>query len=205
MTPEEKKVKRRAYQKAYNEVHKEQRRAYQEAHKEERATYGKAYYESHKKRLNAYSKAYRAAHKEELKVKKAAYYKIHQETAKVRCKVYHETHKAERRIRALQYAFGLSLGDYSILGCRANWRCEICGKEEPPIIGLRWRSEKLHIDHCHATGKVRGLLCPNCNKMLGYAFDNLDILRNAIAYLQKPTIEFNWPDNPDVDWDALCK
>jgi len=196
MTPDEKRAKRKAYQKAYNDAHKEERRAYREAHKEERSVSNKAYYLAHKEKLSEYSKAYHEAHREELKAKKKAYLEIHREAHKARCKFYNETHKAEKRVRALQYTFGLSLSEYSLLGCRANWRCEICGE---------CGKEKLHVDHCHATGKVRGLLCPSCNKMLGYAFDNLDTLHRAIAYLQKPPVEFNWPDSPDVNWDALCK
>lgn len=43
----------------------------------------------------------------------------------------------------------------------------------------------LHVDHCHDSGKVRGLLCYNCNCLLGQARDRIDILKNAIAYLEK--------------------
>lgn len=40
------------------------------------------------------------------------------------------------------------------------------------------------IDHCHATGNVRGLLCMACNSMLGYAKDNIQTLSSAIQYLK---------------------
>ena len=45
--------------------------------------------------------------------------------------------------------------------------------------------EEPNIDHCHTTGKVRGLLCGSCNKMLGHAKDNTDILACAIQYLEE--------------------
>lgn len=51
-------------------------------------------------------------------------------------------------------------------------KCAICGEET-----------KLHVDHCHKTNKVRGLLCPPCNKGLGHFKDNSQLLTNARNYL----------------------
>jgi hypothetical protein len=56
-------------------------------------------------------------------------------------------------------------------------RCAICGKHGDECTG------GLVLDHCHATGKLRGMLCPSCNTMLGFAGDNLATLRAAIRYL----------------------
>ena len=55
--------------------------------------------------------------------------------------------------------------------------CEICGRE------LRASSEKT-IDHCHASGAVRGTLCAPCNKMLGNAFDSPETLESGARYLR---------------------
>ena len=43
----------------------------------------------------------------------------------------------------------------------------------------------LHVDHNHATKKVRGLLCVNCNIIIGNSFEDKNILANAIEYLNK--------------------
>ncbi|NCA22781.1 MAG: hypothetical protein EBS86_16815, partial [Crocinitomicaceae bacterium] len=49
-----------------------------------------------------------------------------------------------------------------------------------------------HIDHDHKTGKVRGLLCRECNLLLGFSRDNIHLLEKAISYLQKPPfMDFN--------------
>ena len=54
--------------------------------------------------------------------------------------------------------------------------CQICGN-------IDYR-RMLNIDHCHKTGKVRGLLCDSCNKALGLFKDNVESLNKAIEYLK---------------------
>ena len=44
---------------------------------------------------------------------------------------------------------------------------------------------RLSVDHCHKTGKIRALLCGQCNTMLGMAQEKKDILQMAIKYLEK--------------------
>jgi len=56
-------------------------------------------------------------------------------------------------------------------------RCKICKREA----GKR----RLHIDHCHTTGKIRGLLCSPCNTSLGGFRDDPELLRAAIQYLEE--------------------
>lgn len=43
--------------------------------------------------------------------------------------------------------------------------------------------KKLSVDHCHKTGKVRGLLCSNCNTAIGLLKEDINVLKNAINYL----------------------
>jgi hypothetical protein len=73
--------------------------------------------------------------------------------------------------------YGLTEADWDTLLIAQAGRCGICRGETPGGKG-RW-----HIDHCHATGKVRGLLCHHCNVGLGNFKDDPDLLRTAIAYL----------------------
>ena len=55
--------------------------------------------------------------------------------------------------------------------------CAICGEPEPPY-------ERLHIDHDHRTGVIRGLLCNNCNRGIGHLKESIPSLRAAIRYLK---------------------
>lgn len=79
--------------------------------------------------------------------------------------------------------FGISLDDYTELHKKQNGCCAICGQTE----------NVLHVDHCHKTEIVRGLLCLGCNSGLGMFKENTVALQRAIAYLQEkrpaPTIE----------------
>ena len=55
--------------------------------------------------------------------------------------------------------------------------CEACGKKQT-------RPGEMHIDHCHTTGQVRGVLCFNCNVALGNVGDSIDRLYALVAYLK---------------------
>lgn len=57
--------------------------------------------------------------------------------------------------------------------------CAVC---YGPAVG---KSDKLSVDHDHATGRVRGLLCHHCNAALGHLMDDPNLLRKAAIYLEK--------------------
>ena len=56
--------------------------------------------------------------------------------------------------------------------------CKICG------ITAEENGKDFAVDHCHTTGKVRGLLCNNCNSGVGYFLDSIDTMNKAIEYLK---------------------
>lgn len=82
-----------------------------------------------------------------------------------------------RKHRARAKRFGLTLERYEELISNAG-PCPICGAAEPGGHG-EW-----HIDHNHETGKIRGILCANCNLALGHFKDNRANLERANAYLE---------------------
>ena len=87
------------------------------------------------------------------------------------------TRESERRRRLRKY--GITEEEFSSMWEKQNYRCAIC-KIETPSSGRNW-----HIDHSHATGKVRAILCHHCNILLGNAKDSILILESAIQYLKE--------------------
>lgn len=76
--------------------------------------------------------------------------------------------------------FGLTIEQYDNMLQSQNSVCKICGKPELAKVGNR-----LAVDHCHKTGKVRGLLCSLCNKGIGHFYDSVELLQKTIDYLNE--------------------
>lgn len=78
-----------------------------------------------------------------------------------------------------------------VLQMEADQNSECAGCHRHITFTLRTRNlevykkidNQVYIDHCHTTGKVRGLLCRNCNLALGHVKDNTGVLKNLIGYL----------------------
>lgn len=87
------------------------------------------------------------------------------------------------RLRYLKARYGLTIEQYVTLEQIQEGLCAIC--KSPPTGKVRSGkpATRLHVDHDHITGKVRGLLCFDCNVMLGKAKDSIDILTKAAQYL----------------------
>jgi hypothetical protein len=81
------------------------------------------------------------------------------------------------RKNQLKWKYGLTLDQYDELFTQQGDKCVICG-------GVNKNGKRLFVDHDHKTGKIRGLLCSQCNTMFGMAGDNPQILANAIEYLK---------------------
>lgn len=92
--------------------------------------------------------------------------------------------KEHKRNWQLETIFGITLVEYNQLLEKQNNVCAICGQPEIIIHKQANRVKDLAVDHDHVTGHVRGLLCQGCNIMLGLCDDNIEVLHNAILYLQ---------------------
>lgn len=86
---------------------------------------------------------------------------------------------SQERERHLVKKYGMTQFDYDKMFQSQNGKCAIC---------LQKANRPLDVDHCHKTGVVRGLLCTNCNRMLGHAHDSTQKLLAAVKYLEKSTI-----------------
>lgn len=84
----------------------------------------------------------------------------------------------------LKKMFGITLQDYQCMAESQNHRCAICGELETGT-DKQGVPRRMPVDHCHATGKIRELLCSACNKALGGFRDRPDLLRKAAEYVEK--------------------
>jgi hypothetical protein len=79
--------------------------------------------------------------------------------------------------------YGLTVDDYWELFHDQDGQCAICDRPETSIDTRTGEVFRLSVDHCHDTGKVRGLLCHRCNRAIGLLDDDPAVLRKAINYL----------------------
>ena len=89
--------------------------------------------------------------------------------------------KDAKRDARLRSDFGISAEEYDAILARQRGGCAICGDTTGDGNGRR-----LHVDHCHASGVVRGLLCAACNFGLGKFKDDPRLLRRAAQYVDRP-------------------
>jgi hypothetical protein len=108
------------------------------------------------------------------------YYEKHKEAELERNKAYYPAYYAKVRERRLAYQrnrkYGMSQGEFEAKKSNQDNRCAICRKEfeGTPCV-----------DHNHVLKNNRDLLCPSCNVLIGMCYESVEILSNAIQYLEK--------------------
>lgn len=96
------------------------------------------------------------------------------------CEECAEKARVRSRTWTLLNTYGLSLAEYEEMLTSQNGRCAVC-KDPLDIKGAKGKGP--HVDHDHATGKVRGILCATCNMGIGTMGDSAERLRAAADYL----------------------
>lgn len=96
-------------------------------------------------------------------------------------KRYAENPEYRKQVKSNKYLreFGITLEDYNLMYEEQNGNCAICKEHSSTHDRL------LAIDHCHTTGKIRKLLCKNCNLALGLIKENKETLNTMISYLEE--------------------
>ncbi len=132
-------------------------------------------------KIKAYGRKYAAAHPERMRQRSREHYARNPAKRQAATKRWREKNAVSCRYGKLSVrlrkAFGIDVEDWARMFNAQDQKCAIC-------------LEKLdggfftHVDHCHATGKVRGILCTFCNSMLGYARDSRSHLLAGIHYLE---------------------
>lgn len=82
-------------------------------------------------------------------------------------------------------AYGLTPEAYDQLLREQDGACAICGQAETFVDPRTAETRRLAVDHCHTTGRVRGLLCGRCNRSIGLLGDSAETLEKAAAYLRR--------------------
>ncbi len=130
--------------------------------------------------VRAKRKAWAAVQSEESKQKdaarKQAWAEANREKVRTANKLY--TARAGGYWKHIKHKFGVTRDAWEELFAAQGERCAVCGANDVDTKRF-WQ-----IDHCHATGAVRGILCAHCNAMLGRARDNPDILIAGANYLK---------------------
>jgi hypothetical protein len=115
---------------------------------------------SERQRLHnrAYDKNYRATHAKEIQARR---------------REFEQEHPLTSRTPMLKSLYGIDIWMYLSVLKRQDAACAICH-----------RHVKLVVDHCHRTGRFRGLLCCRCNQGIGMLADDQEVLATASAYLR---------------------
>lgn len=92
---------------------------------------------------------------------------------------WHRANKHRRQNEQLGRKYGLRPGDYEVMLSAQGGGCAICKRTE------NFDGRRFAVDHCHRTGRVRGLLCTKCNVAVGLLGDSPALLMTAIEYLYR--------------------
>lgn len=122
----------------------------QEAKRQRDREYGRRYYRKHRDRVRVAQAEYQRRHSEQVNAKNRKWRAAHQEQQR-RCV----------RQSYLRKQYGIDIAVYEQLLARGDRGCWLCGAKQADRSGRR-----LHVDHDHETGRVRGLLCASCNSQI---------------------------------------
>ena len=137
---------------------------------------------------NAYAAEYRKRNAPKVKKAADAYYAANKEkwkgyAARRAVRAAEDPEYAERlrlsvlRSRMMRH-YGLTLEEYERMVAANKGKCEVCCRPDA-------KGRRLSVDHNHKTGKIRGVLCRNCNSALGMLADDPECFLRAAAYLKR--------------------
>lgn len=139
-----------------------------------RSEYRKQWHLKNKEANNLKSKMYDLAHPEEKRMRNKKYYENNK-----------EKHNAYCYVNNRNKTYNITQDIYDTMLNNQKGVCAICGKKETKVGRINKKIKPLSVDHNHNTGKIRGLLCQNCNSGLGLFGDNEDLLIKAANYIKQ--------------------
>jgi hypothetical protein len=128
--------------------------------KEERLAYQREYYRTHRDKQRQYKRKWYQENKDKVKE-------------------YQSKNKEYFKDASLRSKYGIGLDEYNEMFISQDGKCYICGIHQSE------QAITMSVDHNHATGQVRKLLCHKCNNALGCVNDNTEILSRMIDYINE--------------------
>lgn len=126
------------------------------------------------------SKEWRNKNADRVRETAASYRKNNPEKVREWAKRNPDKIKAKSRRQELKRNHNITQEEYEMLLNSQDGKCAICETDKPNCLGV----EYLSVDHDHETGRIRGLLCQNCNMGIGHLKDNCKIVESALVYLK---------------------
>jgi hypothetical protein len=144
------------------------------------ADYYKTYYYKNREKILKKNLEWQRKNKEKVCERVKKYYKKNKEARQEYYKELNVAHPEIARNRRYKRKYGITIEEYNAMFEAQEGHCanKACNKHQSE------QKTSFSVDHCHATGAVRGLLCKDCNFALGNAKDNVEILLGLIDYLK---------------------
>lgn len=140
--------------------------------------YYKDYYQKNKERINARNSAYNKENAEKMAKAKRKWAANNKEKTFAYKKKWKDGNPPKLRCGHLRKKYGITLAQWEELFTQQGNCCAVCKTTDPG-------TQNWHTDHCHTTGKVRGILCSRCNLGIGRFKDNADLFEAVAAYLRR--------------------
>jgi hypothetical protein len=135
--------------------------------------HNKTFYQKNKESIRAKAKAEYAANPKPFLESCKRYYEKNKEKRLAYAKAWRMANPHIKRAQRLK-KYGITLEQFNTLLELQKFVCAVCYKQQ---------TRTLNVDHNHTTGQIRGLLCGNCNRAIGYIYEDINIATALINYL----------------------
>lgn len=137
-----------------------------------------------KEHISEYNKNYKIKNKEKISNYNKLYRENNLDLENERTKKYHQQNPEVKRKSIRKSRYLINNDEFEIKLKNQNYVCAIC-KEPESVKHKNGNIKSLAVDHCHNTGKIRGLLCFRCNGTLGKVKEDINLLKDMIKYLER--------------------
>jgi len=161
------------------EKYKQYQAAYRLRTQEAKKIKHRAWYERNRSRVLAHAKLYRENNIEVIDTKKKQYYLKNRDKILTQLKVYHQSkeYQAKKHRWRLNREYKLTCDQYDKMLASQGGVCAVCKR-------ICTAKSRLGVDHDHATGIIRGLLCGKCNSALGLLGDSAERVEALADYIR---------------------